>query len=101
MPESALRLGWGNMPEASSHLAVAAPGGKCRQGCAEAFPRKGHDHQGHWEIAGLLRTDAVQDSIKRLSPGIYGRLSKASACECLGNYPASGTEIIEVLGDEA
>ena len=94
-----LRIGWGNMPEVSFHdLAIYDPeanGGKC----AEAS--KGKDTTtGHWEIAGLPTDVPFKTYPNGFPQDFMEAYQKAIGIECLGNYPASGTEIIEVLGDE-
>jgi len=94
-----LRIGWGNMPEVSFHnLAIYDPEANVGK-CAEAS--KGKDTTtGHWEIAGL-RTEVPFKTYPNGFPQEFmDAYQKAIGIECLGNYPASGTEIIEVLGDE-
>ncbi len=94
-----LRIGWGNMPEVSFHdLAIYDPEANVGK-CAEAS--KGKDTTtGHWEIAGLP-TDVPFKTYPNGFPQVFMEAyQKAIGMECLGNYPASGTEIIEVLGDE-
>ena len=94
-----VRLGWGNIDGTSfTDLAVAAPEG-CFGKAAE-LSRGKDTTTGHWEIAGL-RTEVPFKTYPNGFPQEFmDAYQKAIGIECLGNYPASGTEIIEVLGDE-
>ena len=94
-----LRIGWGNMPEVSFHdLAIYDPEANVGK-CAEAS--KGKDTTtGHWEIAGLPTDVPFKTYPNGFPQEFMDAYQKAIGIECLGNYPASGTEIIEVLGDE-
>lgn len=94
-----LRIGWGNMPEVSFHdLAIYDPEANVGK-CAEAS--KGKDTTtGHWEIAGLPTDVPFKTYPNGFPQDFMEAYQKAIGMECLGNYPASGTEIIEVLGDE-
>ena len=94
-----LRIGWGNMPEVSFHdLAIYDPEANVGK-CAEAS--RGKDTTtGHWEIAGLPTDVPFKTYPNGFPQDFMEAYQKAIGIECLGNYPASGTEIIEVLGDE-
>ena len=94
-----LRIGWGNMPEVSFHdLAIYDPEANVGK-CADAS--KGKDTTtGHWEIAGLPTDVPFKTYPNGFPQDFMEAYQKAIGMECLGNYPASGTEIIEVLGDE-
>lgn len=95
-----LKLGWGNISGVmEGRLASPEPIG-CFGKMAEAS--KGKDTTtGHWEIAGL-KTDVpfktYPDGFPREFMDMY---EKAIGIGCIGNYPASGTQIIEDLGDES
>ena len=55
---------------------------------------------GHWEIAGL-RTNVPFKTYPQGFPAEFMAACEAEiGRQCLGNYPASGTEIIEELGPE-
>lgn len=54
---------------------------------------------GHWEIAGLY-TDVPFKTFTEFPRAFMESFEKAIGIETLGNYAASGTEIIEVLGPE-
>ena len=94
-----LRIGWGNMPEVSFHdLAIYDPEANVGK-CAEASTGK-DTTTGHWEIAGLPTDVPFKTYPNGFPQDFMEAYQKAIGMECLGNYPASGTEIIEVLGDE-
>ena len=94
-----LRLGWGNIDGTSfTDLAVAAPEG-CFGKAAE-LSRGKDTTTGHWEIAGLPTDVPFKTYPNGFPQDFMEAYQKAIGIECLGNYPASGTEIIEVLGDE-
>lgn len=94
-----LRLGWGNIDGTSfTDLAVAAPEG-CFGKAAE-LSRGKDTTTGHWEIAGLRTEVPFKTYPNGFPQDFMEAYQKAIGMECLGNYPASGTEIIEVLGDE-
>ena len=94
-----LELGWGNIPGIlDGALAVEEPMGNFGR-CAEASLGK-DTTTGHWEIAGL-RTEVPFKTYPNGFPKEFmDEYEKRIGIGCLGNYPASGTEIIEVLGDE-
>ena len=55
---------------------------------------------GHWEIAGI-KTDVPFKTYPNGFPKEFmDAFEKAIGVECIGNYPASGTTIIEELGPE-
>jgi len=94
-----LSLGWGNIDGVcEGKLAVEAPAG-CFGKMAEVSAGK-DTTTGHWEIAGL-KTDVP---FKTYPDGFPKEFMDAFAAEigteCIGNYPASGTAIIEELGPE-
>lgn len=95
-----LKLGWGNIQGVmEGRLASPEPLG-CFGKMAEAS--KGKDTTtGHWEIAGL-KTDVPFKTYPNGFPKEFMDMyEKAIGIECIGNYPASGTQIIEDLGDES
>ena len=94
-----LSLGWGNIDGVcEGKLAVESPIG-CFGKMAEVSAGK-DTTTGHWEIAGL-KTDVP---FKTYPDGFPKEFMDAFAAEigteCIGNYPASGTAIIEELGPE-
>jgi len=94
-----LELGFGNIEQAANGLLK-------REQPVGAFGRlsersKGKDTiTGHWEIAGLV----TQTPFKTYPDGFPGdfirKFEEAIGVGVLGNYAASGTEIIEALGPE-
>ena len=80
---------------------------KIKQGAATgAFGRlaeesKGKDTiTGHWEIAGLYTEVPFKTYPDGFPPEFMKQFEEAIGVEILGNYAASGTEIIENLGPE-
>lgn len=55
---------------------------------------------GHWEIAGIYTEVPFQTYPGGFPKEFMDKFHEAIGCETLGNYPASGTEIIEELGPE-
>lgn len=55
---------------------------------------------GHWEIAGIETLTPFKTYPDGFPEEFIKKFQEAIGSEVLGNYPASGTEIIEVLGDE-
>jgi len=56
---------------------------------------------GHWEMAGIILERAFPTYPNGFPPNVIDRfVSETSVPGILGNYPASGTEIIKVLGEE-
>ena len=94
-----LKLGMGNIDGVcGGRLAKAEPVG-CFGKMAELS--KGKDTTtGHWELAGL-RTDVPFKTYPDGFPKEFmEEFEKEIGMGCLGNYPASGTAIIEELGPE-
>ena len=94
-----LKLGWGHIRSVQDgRLAVEEPLG-CYGKMAEAS--KGKDTTtGHWEIAGLKTDIPFKTYPDGFPKEFMDAYEKAIGIECIGNYPASGTQIIEDLGDE-
>ncbi len=55
---------------------------------------------GHWEIAGIITERPFPTYPHGFPPEVISAFEKLIGRGTLGNYPASGTEIIEVLGEE-
>lgn len=55
---------------------------------------------GHFEIAGLTVQTPFKVFGNSFPPRIIEKLEERIGTKVIGNYPASGTEIIQVLGDE-
>ena len=62
---------------------------------------KGNDSTtGHWEIGGLITQKDFSVFPKGFPSELIDRISSESGYEFIGNYHASGTEIINELGEE-
>jgi phosphopentomutase len=55
---------------------------------------------GHWEIMGVVLKSAFPTYPQGFPPDVMDEFSRRTGLGWLGNYPASGTEIIQRLGDE-
>ena len=55
---------------------------------------------GHWEIAGIETKEPFKTYPDGFPKAFMDEFEKEIGTKCLGNYPASGTEIIEQLGEE-
>ncbi len=55
---------------------------------------------GHWEIAGLCSSKPFPTYAHGFPPEIIAEFERQIGRKSLGNYPASGTVIIQELGDE-
>jgi phosphopentomutase len=93
-----LSLGLGNIKGAAGgRLAVKRPQAAYAR-LAEAS--KGKDTiTGHWEIAGLFTSEPFR-TFERFPDSFMSDFEKRIGVATLGNYPASGTVIIEELGFE-
>jgi phosphopentomutase len=91
--------GLGNIRHLSGVAPIAEPRasfGRC------ALRSNGKDTTtGHWEMAGIILERAFPTYPNGFPPDIIERfVAEARVPGVLGNYPASGTEIIKELGDE-
>lgn len=93
------RLGFGNIPNAAGgRFAVPDQKGAC---CRLAEQSRGKDTTtGHWEIAGLETMIPFKTYPDGFPKEFIEKFEKAIGRKVIGNYPASGTVIIEELGDE-
>jgi len=66
---------------------------------AEVSAGKGST-SGHWELMGLHLSKAFPTYPNGFPKEIMDKFHRAIGIQTLGNYPASGTEIIKVLGNE-
>ena len=92
-------LGLGNIKPLDGIPAAAAPTGsfgKC------TLKSNGKDTTtGHWEMAGIILKQAFPTYPEGFPPRIIDKfVGEAKVPGVLGNVPASGTEIIERLGEE-
>lgn len=73
------------------------------QGCFGKAAERGKAKDttnGHFEIAGLTVKTPFKVFGESFPPRIIEELERRIGTKVIGNYPASGTEIIKVLGDE-
>ena len=92
-------MGLGNITPLKGLAAVDSPTGsygKC------TLKSDGKDTTtGHWEMAGIILKQGFPTFPKGFPPRIIDKfVASASIPGVLGNYPASGTEIIKDLGEE-
>src|SRR5688572_12605187 len=93
------RLGLGNIRPLAALPAVREPAGsfgKC------TLKSNGKDTTtGHWEMAGIILKTGFPTFPDGFPPRIIDEFIDSAAIPgILGNYPASGTEIIKQLGEE-
>ncbi len=55
---------------------------------------------GHWEMAGIILERAFPTYPKGFPPEVIAEFERKIGRKILGNFPASGTEIIKQLGEE-
>ncbi len=89
-------LGLGHLTPIAGVPAAAAPRG--RYGAMREASAGKDTVTGHWEMAGLVTTEAMPTYPNGFPPAITVPLRIASNRELLGNKTASGTTIIEELG---
>jgi phosphopentomutase len=93
-----LRLGLGNIRELPGLPADKAPLG-CFGKCVLASPGK-DTTTGHWEMAGIHLTKPFPLYPHGFPPEVTDPFERQIGRRTLGNYAASGTEIIKDLGEE-
>ena len=93
------RLGLGNIRPLTGMAAIDVPAG-CYGKCT--LKSNGKDTTtGHWEMAGIVLKKAFPTFPDGFPPRIIDEfVAEAKVPGILGNYPASGTEIIKQLGEE-
>lgn len=92
------KIGFGNIDGIKGIDYEKNPSG-CYGRCTEIS--KGKDTTtGHWEIAGLPLYDAFPTYPSGFPDEIVKKLEEAFGTKIIGNKPASGTVIIQELGDE-
>lgn len=92
------RLGLGNIMDIEGVLPSRNPG-TCYGKMAEAS--KGKDStSGHWEIAGIVLDKALPLYPEGFPSEIISEFERKTSRKAIGNRPASGTVIIEELGEE-
>lgn len=94
-----LALGWGNIDGVLGGRQAAKNPLGCFGRAAELSVGK-DTTTGHWEIAGLKTEIPFKTYPEGFPKEFMEAFEKEIGVSCLGNYPASGTEIIEKLGAE-
>ena len=92
------KLGLGNI-KALQHIAPADHPSASFGRCALASPGK-DTTTGHWEMAGIHLAKPFPLFPRGFPPGIMQEFEQRIGRGTLGNYAASGTEIIKELGEE-
>lgn len=92
------RLGLGNIADIAGVLPANNPQG-CYGKMREVSAGK-DSTTGHWEIAGVIRTKPFPTYPNGFPSEIITAFERAIGRKVLGNKPASGTVIIEELGEE-
>ncbi len=92
------RLGLGNIKRMRGLPPAAHPAAAYGK-CALASPGK-DTTTGHWEMAGILLEKPFPVYPRGFPPEIVEPFERRIGHRILGNRPASGTEIIEELGEE-
>ena len=97
VPNFAL-LGLGNIRPLAGVLPVGAPTGSF--GKATLLSPGKDTTAGHWEMAGIILDRPFPTYPHGFPPELMEQFERAIGRKTLGNYPASGTEIIKQLGEE-
>ncbi len=92
------RLGLGLIQPISGVPADPEPAG-CFGRLRELSPGK-DSVTGHWEMMGIVLDRAFPTYPNGFPPEVMAPFEAATGSKTLGNYPASGTEIIKQLGEE-
>lgn len=92
------RLGLANI-RPFPHLKPADAPAACYGRCALASPGK-DTTTGHWELAGIVLEKPFPLYPNGFPPELMAEFERRVGRETLGNKPASGTEIIQELGEE-
>ncbi len=92
-----LSLGLGNI---ENSLVPASEAPKGCYGRSEEKTRAKDTTSGHWEMAGVIMEPPFRTYPNGFPKSVIEEFEKKTGRGTLGNYVASGTEIIQVLGDE-
>lgn len=91
-------MGLGNITDILGVAPVAAPRGSWGRNAEESAGKD--TTTGHWEMMGLKLLHAFPTYPDGFPPAVMDEFTRLTGLGWLGNYPASGTEIIQTLGDE-
>jgi phosphopentomutase len=93
------RLGLGRITEATGLSSSEPPIGY--YGRLKELANGKDTQTGHWELMGIVNEHAFPTYPKGFPQALIDEFVEKTGCKSiLGNYPASGTEILEVLGPE-
>jgi phosphopentomutase len=92
------RLGLGNVTTIEGVAPMARP--RARVGRLRERSRGKDTITGHWEMAGIITAVPFPTYPEGFPPEIIEAFTRIAGKAPLGNIPASGTEIIEALGEE-
>jgi len=92
------RLGLGNIVPIEGVGPVKYPAGLFGK-MTEKSPGK-DSTSGHWEIGGIILKRAFPTYPNGFPPELVNEFETAAGVKTIGNYPASGTEIIKELGEK-
>jgi phosphopentomutase len=93
-----VRLGLGNIRPLAGLVPSPSPEGA--YGKAALLSPGKDTTSGHWEMAGIILKRAFPTYPKGFPKELIAKFEQAIGCKVLGNFPASGTEIIQQLGEE-
>ncbi len=92
------RLGWGNIiPQRG---VAPRPDAPAIWGRLAEISRGKDTVTGHWEMMGVHTAVPFPTYSRGFPPDVIGAFEAAVGARVLGNYPASGTEILKRLGEE-
>jgi phosphopentomutase len=91
-------MGLGNIIDVEGVPRVLSPTA-CWGRCLEISPGK-DTTTGHWEMMGVVLSEPFPTYPEGFPDEVMQEFTRLSGTGYLGNYAASGTEIIQVLGDE-
>ncbi|WP_252311757.1 phosphopentomutase [Sinobaca sp. H24] len=91
------KLGLGMIKKAPGISAVSSP--EASYGIMEEASQSKDTMTGHWEMMGLYIGEPFQTFPEGFPPDLIGKLEEATGRKVIGNKVASGTEIIEELGE--
>lgn len=91
------KLGLGMIKEAQGISTVSSPAAS--YGIMEEASQSKDTMTGHWEMMGLYIGEPFQTFPEGFPPDLIGKLEEATGRKVIGNKVASGTEIIEELGE--
>ncbi len=90
------KMGLGNITHVPIHPPVSLP--ICSYGKAKIMSKGKDTTVGHWEMMGIITQKPFPTYPEGFPPEVIQEFEKRIGRKILGNYPASGTEIIKELG---